>query len=164
VSQAYNAKRAMAAFTHITDPVRSEYLAQGANYEAMVRNFERDAVDLVAKNPDVKFDIYFPPYSILQWVAMRDASPAALKVAYDFTAYASRRLAQFPNVTLYDFRAASEITHDLNNYADVVHHSPVIDLKLLSMLAEGKYAVDRAAPEASLDRLKAQVEAYRVER
>jgi hypothetical protein len=164
VSQAYNAKRAMAAFTHITDPVRSEYLAQGANYEAMVRNFERDAVDLVAKNPDVKFDIYFPPYSILQWVAMRDASPAALKVAYDFTAYASRRLAQCPNVTLYDFRAASEITHDLNNYADVVHHSPVIDLKLLSMLAEGKYAVDRAAPEASLDRLKAQVEAYRVER
>jgi hypothetical protein len=163
VSDAYSARRAIAAFTRITDPVRSKYLADGADYDAMVRNFERDAVGLATKNPDVKFDIYFPPYSILQWVAMRDASPAALKVAYDFTAYASRRLAQFPNVTLYDFREASDITHDLNNYADVVHHSPAVDLKILSMLAEGKYAVDRATPEASLDRLKAQVEAYRVQ-
>jgi hypothetical protein len=72
-------------------------------------------------------------------------------------------LTQFPNVTLHDFRVAREITHDLNNYGDVVHHSPAIDLKVLSLLAEGKYAVDRAAPTASLDRLKAQVEAYRVD-
>jgi len=57
---------------------------------------------------------------------------------------------------------ASEITHDLNNYGDVIHHSPAIDLKVLSLLAEGKYAVDRAAPTAPLDRLKAQVETYRV--
>jgi hypothetical protein len=33
---------------------------------------------------------------------------------------------------------------------------------VLSLLAEGKYAVDRTAPTASLDRLKAQVEAYRI--
>ncbi len=86
----------------------------------------------------MKFDIYFPPYSILQFVAMRDASPATLKIVYDFTAYASQRLAQFPNVRLHDFRAAREITHDLGNYADVIHHSPAIDLKVLSWLAERK--------------------------
>jgi hypothetical protein len=58
---------------------------------------------------------------------------------------------------------AREITHDLGNYGDVIHHSPAIDLKVLSLLAEGKYAVDRAAPTASLEALKAQVEAYRVD-
>jgi hypothetical protein len=158
----YNARKAMAAFTRIADPVRSAYLAEGYDYDAMVRVFEQDAVSLIEKNPDVKFDIYFAPYSILQFVAMRDASPATLKAVYDFSAYALPRLTQFPNVTLHDFRVASEITHDLNNYGDVIHHSPAIDLKVLSLLAEGKYAVDRAAPTASLDRLKAQVEAYRV--
>jgi hypothetical protein len=162
VSKAYNAKKAIAAFTRITDPVRSSYLAVGYDYDTMVRAFERDAIDLIAKHPDAKFEIYFPPYSILHLVAMRDASPATLKIAYAFSAYASRRLLQFPNVRLYDFREANEITHNLNNYGDVIHHSPDIDLKVLSMLAEGKYAVDRAAPTASLDRLKAQVEAYRV--
>jgi hypothetical protein len=163
VSKSYNAKKAMAAFTYITDPVRSKYLAEGADYAVMVRNFERDAADLIAKNPDVKFDIYFPPYSILQFVAMRDASPATLKIFYDFTAFVSQRLAPFPNVALHDFRAVQDITHDLSNYGDVIHHSPEIDLKVLSMLAEGKYLVDGATPTASLDRLKAQVDAYRVE-
>jgi hypothetical protein len=159
----YNAKKAFAAFIRITDPVRSASLAEGYDYDAMIRAFERDAVSLIEKNPDVKFDIYFPPYSILQFVAMREASPATLKAVYDFSAYALPRLMQFPNVTLHDFRVASEITHDLGNYGDVIHHSPAIDLKVLSLLAEGKYAVDRAAPTASLERLKAQVEAYRVD-
>jgi hypothetical protein len=56
------------------------------------------------------------------------------------------------------------VTHDLGNYADVIHHSPAIDLKVLSMIAERKYVVDKSAPLASLERLKAQVDAYRVER
>ena len=160
----YNAKKALAAFTRIMDPVRSGYLAESYYYDVMVSVFEHDAIGLIEKNPDVKFDIYFSPYSILQFVAMRDASPATLKAVYDFSAYALPRLTQFPNVTLHDFRVASEITHDLNNYGDVLHHSPAIDLKVLSLLAEGKYAVDRAAPTASLDRLKAQVEAYRIDK
>ena len=163
-SEAYNAKKSMAAFTRATDPVRSAYLAEGYDYNAMVRNFQRDAVDLIAKNPDVKFDIYFPPYSILQFVAMRDASPATLKIVYDFFIHASRRLAQFSNVRLFDFREAREVTHDLGNYGDVIHHSPAIDLRVLSWLAEGRYVVDPMAPTASLERLKAQVETYRVDR
>jgi hypothetical protein len=163
VAQAYNAKKAMAAFRHITGSVRSANLADGADYDMRVRSFERDVIGLIAAYPDVTFEIYFPPYSILQWVAMRDASPQTFEQVYNFTAYVSRRLTAFPNVRLYDFREAKEVTHDLNNYADVTHHSPTIDLKVLSWLAEGKYRVDPSAPTASLDRLKAQVEAYRVE-
>jgi hypothetical protein len=157
----YNAQSAVAAFRRITDPARSSELAQGYDYGAMVRNFERDAVGLIGNNPDVTFDIYFAPYSILQFVAMRDASPAMLKTAYDFTAYAFPRLIQFQNVRLLDFREVREVTHDLNNYGDVIHHSPAIDLKVLSWLAEGKCVVDRTKPLASLERLKAQVEAYK---
>jgi hypothetical protein len=161
VSAAYNAKKALAAFTRITDPVRSVYLAEGYDYDTMIRHFEHDTIDLIARNPDVTFDIYLPPYSILQFVAMRDASPATLKTVYDFSAYALPRLTQFANVRLHDFRAVREITHDLNNYGDVIHHSPAIDLKVLSWLADGRYLVDRAAPAASLERLEAQVAAYR---
>jgi hypothetical protein len=163
VAGAYNARKALAAFRHITDPVRSRYLADGYEYEAMVRAFERDAIGLITNNSDVTFDIYFPPYSILQFVAMRDFSPAALKAVYDFTAYAFPRLLALPNVRLYDFRAVEDVTHDLGNYGDVIHHSPAIDLKVLTWLAQGKYRVDRSAPLASLERLKTQVEAYRLE-
>jgi len=159
----YNAQNAVAAFRRITDPARSGSIAEGYDYHAMVRNFERDAIALIENDPDVTFDIYFAPYSILHFVAMRDASPTTLKIADDFAAYAFPRLLQFPNVRLHDFRDVKDVTHDLGNYGDVIHHSPAIDLKILSWLAEQKYVVDRAKPLASLERLKAQVGAYKFE-
>ena len=158
----YNVQSAVASFRRISGPGRSSAIAEGYNYDAMVRGFERDAVGLIENNPDVTFDIYFAPYSILQFVAMRDASPATLKITWDFTAYAFPRLLQFPNVRLHDFRDVKDVTHDLGNYGDVIHHSPAVDLKILSWLAEQKYVVDRAKPLASLERLKAQVEVYEV--
>src|SRR5436305_366449 len=105
----------------------------------------------------------FPPISIAEIrKAWRDVSPATLKIVYDLSGYIARRLAQFPNASLHDFRGVKEVTHDLNNYADVIHHSPAVDLKVLSWLAAANSLVDRAAPEASLQRLKAQVATYRV--
>ncbi len=160
VAGTYNARAAIAAFRRITDPAHSKYLAQDYDYDAMVRHFERDAISLIEKYPDVSFDIYFTPYSILQFVAMRDASPATLKAVYDFSVYAGRRLMQYSNVRFFDFRAAKEVTHDLNNYSDVIHHSPAVDLNILHWLAAGAWRVTRDAPTAQLERLKAQVEAY----
>ena len=69
---------------------------------------------------------------------------------------------ELPNVRLFDFRSVEDVTHDLNNYSDVIHHSPAVDLKILDWLAQGNYRVDAAAPTAALDRLKTQVEAYRL--
>jgi hypothetical protein len=159
----YNARRAIAAFNYITDPARSKYLKDDTDYDMKVRAFERDAIGLIGANPDVTFDIYLPPYSILQWVALRDTSPETLNSVYAFSALFCRRLMDFPNVRLFDFRAVKGVTHDLNNYSDVIHHSPEIDLKILAWLADGKYRVDTAQPTLYLDQLKAQVEVYRVE-
>jgi hypothetical protein len=163
VGAIYNAGRAMAAFKYVTDPVRSKYLLDDTDYDTKVRVFERDAIGLIRANPDVTFDIYLPPYSVLQWVALRDTSPETLKSVYAFSALFCRRLMDFPNVRLFDFRAVKDVTHDLNYYSDVIHHSPAIDLKILDWLVQGKYRVEAAAPTTALDQLKAQVEAYRIE-
>ncbi|MGL3105403.1 hypothetical protein [Bradyrhizobium sp. BR 1432] len=162
VASGYNAQKTLAAFAYITAPARSRFLGEGYGYDAMVRHFERDAVGLITRHPDVTFDIYFPPYSILQFVAMRDVSPETLEIVTDLTARIAEALTQLPNVRLHDFRAINAVTHDLGNYSDVIHHSPVIDAKVLKWLASGKYRVDPKKPTASLDELKAQVAAYRV--
>lgn len=164
IGATYNEAKALAAFRGMSDPARRKSLSEGFDLDSMIAGFQRDAIGLIAKHPDVQFDIYFAPYSILYLVAMRDASPVSLKTTFDFTAYAFERLARLPNVRLHDFRVAREVTHDLDNYADVAHHSPAVDLKILSWLAEGRYRVDPGAPLASLEQLEAQVEAYRVER
>jgi hypothetical protein len=159
----YNVRRAMADYADAIHPSRLGELA-GYDYEVMVRNFDQDALTLIRKYPDVEFDIYFTPYSILHWAVMRDAAPEALKVIYDFCTHVNEELTRLPNVRLYDFRAMKDVTHDLSNYADVVHHSPIIDRKVLDMLASEQNRVDSTAPTASLEQLKAQVSEYHVER
>jgi hypothetical protein len=163
VGALYKAERTLAAYRYITDPVRSRYLLDDTDYDMKVRVFERDAIGLIRAHPDVAFDIYLPPYSILQWVALRETSPETLKSVYAFSAYFCRRLMEFPNVRLFDFRGLSDVTHDLNNYSDVIHHSPAIDLKVLDWLSQGKYRVEPPAPTAALDQLQTQVEAYRLD-
>jgi hypothetical protein len=158
----YNERHAMAAYRYITDPVRSRYLLDDTDYEMKVRVFERDAISLIRANPDVMFDVYLPPYSILQWVTLRETSPETLQSVFAFSSYFCRRLMEFPNVRLFDFRAVKDVTHDLNNYSDVIHHSPAIDLKVLDWLAQGQYRVEAATPTAALDQLKVQVDAYRI--
>ncbi len=161
LSSFYNSSKLRASyFYHLKHP--SE-ISAGYNYEAMVRNFERDAIGLIEKNPGVQFRIYFPPYSILQFVTMREVAPDTLQQVYKFSAYVIERLLTLPNVTVSDFREAEYLTHDLNNYLDLVHHSPVVDLQVLSNLAAGNYAVSRDAPMASIRRLQSQVEAFRPE-
>jgi hypothetical protein len=162
VARDYNANKTLASFAYITAPSRSRFLSEGYSYDAMIRHFERDAVGLITCHPDVTFDIYFPPYSILQFVAMRDASPETLRIVMDLTAVIAQRLTQLPNVRLHDFRAIKAVTHDLGNYGDVIHHSPLVDAQVLQWLASGEYRVDPNKSLASLDQLKAQVEAYRV--
>ncbi|HET7886833.1 MAG TPA: hypothetical protein VFL62_11450 [Bradyrhizobium sp.] len=163
VGALYNAGRAISAYRYITDPLRSKYLRDDTDYDMKVRVFERDAIPLIRAHPEVTFDIYLPPYSVLQWVALRETSPDTLKSVYAFSALFCRRMMEFPNVRLFDFRGVKDVTHDLNNYSDVIHHSPAIDLKVLAWLAEGKYRVDAVEPTKYLDQLKAQVEAYRLE-
>jgi hypothetical protein len=126
----------------------------------MIRNFDRDFVSLINDHPDIKFYVFLPPYSILQFVTIREVAPDALRTIYEFSAYAFPRLLSLPNVILFDFRDVQDITHNLDNYADLLHFSPSVDQKVLSFLAAGEHAVDRNAPLASIDRLRAQVAAY----
>ena len=161
LSSFYNSSKIRAAYLY--NLKHPSEISAGYNYEAMVRNFERDAIGLIEKNPKVQFRIYFPPYSILQFVAMREIAPDTLQLVYKFSAYVTNRLLSLPNVTVSDFRNAQYLTHDLNNYLDLLHHSPVVDLQVLSNLAAGNYAVSRDAPMASIKRLQSQVEAYRPE-
>jgi hypothetical protein len=56
----------MANFVRITDPSRSAYLGNRYGCDSMVRNLEQGAIDLISSHPEVEFDLYFPPYSILR--------------------------------------------------------------------------------------------------
>jgi hypothetical protein len=154
----YNSTRALASFAQ--SRAMAEKLSSRYDYDTMVQNFERDAFSLIRRHPEVHFTIYFAPYSILYYVTMRDVSPPMLQQTYRLSAHIMTRLATLPNVTMYDFRDAAEITHNLENYADVMHHSPEIDAEIIRRLGKGQNHVDSHDPLASLRRLQQQVADY----
>jgi hypothetical protein len=137
-------------------------VSSGLDFEAMVRNFDCDALRLLEDNPDTPFVVYFPPSSILNWVAMREVAPQALQAVYRFNEYQLQRLSLLPNVTVYDFRDIEEMTHDLNNYRDTIHHSLEVNRRILTSIANGEHRVDRANPSVSVRNLMHQVARYAV--
>jgi hypothetical protein len=157
-SSVFNAAHAKDAFEQsLKSPAQ---VSSGLDYEAMVRNFDRDAMGLLKENPGIPFVIYFPPSSILNWVAMREVAPRALQAVYRFNEYQLQQLSLLPNVTVYDFRDIKEITHGLNNYRDTVHHSLEINTRILASIASGEHRVDPANPVATVESLRHQVERY----
>jgi hypothetical protein len=161
VASSYNAKRSLAAYKYYSIPGNRQRLSAGYSYDALVRNFERDAFQFIQGHSDTNFTIYFAPFSMVQYAAMRDfGTPDMLSTFYRFNAYALQRLAQLPNVTVFDFRDDSEISHNLDNFADAIHHSPAIGVLLLSRIANGENRVEKADPARSIERLKRQIDAY----
>ncbi|MGY4237927.1 hypothetical protein ACVIIW_006874 [Bradyrhizobium sp. USDA 4449] len=154
----YNSRNALASFAHYKEHPKE--ISVGYDYGIMVRNFESDAVALIEANPNTQFRLYFTPYSILHFVAMREFSSATLELTYQLDAYIAQRLTQLPNVVLYDFRTAKTITHNLDNYLDIAHHSPEIDAEVLRRLAAGSDRVLPEDPLRSLEELKRQVSEY----
>ena len=163
VPSAYNAAKCLAAYKYYAQPGNGQRFGAGYDYDVMVNNFERDAVGLIQQRPDIQFIIYFPPYSMVQYAAMRDlAPPDMLPTFFRFSSYALERLSRFPNVALFDFRDAAEISHDLDRFADAIHHSPTTGLLLLSRIAKGNNRVDPSNSTRSVEHLKAQVDAYKL--
>jgi len=161
VASSYNAKRSLAAYKYYSIPGNRQRLSAGYSYDALVRNFERDAFQFIQGHSDTNFTIYFAPFSMVQYAAMRDfGTPDMLSTFYRFNAYALQRLAQLPNVTVFDFRDDGEISHNLDNFADAIHHSPAIGVLLLSRIANGENRVEKADPARSIERLKRQIDAY----
>ena len=160
LSTIFNSQAALDAYNGYRDPTTRAELAKGYDYDAIVRNFERDALSLIENNPEAEFIIYFPPYSILQFVALRDFAPNVLHTIYRFNVYALTRLSMMSNVTLFDFRDVEPITHNLDNYMDTVHHSPAIDIRVMEEIRDGLHRVDRNAPTRSIELLQRQVDNY----
>ena len=88
----------------------------------------RENLDVVCAwiegHPGVRFNIWFPPYSILYWDKMtREGTADAILTAVE---YAAGRLLEYDNVSVHCFLGATEYITNLDNYTDHVHCSGAV--------------------------------------
>jgi hypothetical protein len=129
--------------------------------QARQRSLRANLLGLIRTHSGVRFDLFFPPYSILTYLADFRTGERVFDERQRFKAFVVEITAARPNVRVFDFQGASEITHDTRNYKDLDHYTLHINRWILDALASGRYQVDPAGYAAELARQAAQVQAYR---
>ena len=122
--------------------------------EQLQANFTRHFLSRIQRNPELRFEIFFPPYSLLTWAHLRDIG--WLDNALQFKQFMIAQLLAQPNVVLHDFQTQQAITADLQNYLDETHFSPVISLQLLQAMKAGSARLTPATVPTQLAELKRQ--------
>lgn len=122
----------------------------------MRANFEANIATVIAAHPETEFNLLFPPYSILVWVDY--AQRNQLDVTLDFKHYVTTRLANYPNVRLYDFQWDAAITHDLDRYKDIYHYDPAVNRMMMQEICteSPRYRLTEKTLPQFIERLRTQ--------
>ncbi|WP_432820897.1 hypothetical protein [Trichloromonas sp.] len=123
--------------------------------KVLKESFDANFLDHFRANPEVRFDLFFPPYSVLVWLDCREKG--LLDDFLLFKQYVVSAVANLDNVQVFDFQAEEKIIADLGNYKDVSHYSPAINELMTRAIAENEYRVDPRSIEAINDRLRALI-------
>lgn len=118
-------------------------------------NIQKNIIETAENNPKVTFYLFFPPYSICFWGAQYRTGQE--EIEYEIQKIAMEEILQVPNIKLYSFMNAFDITCDLENYMDALHYSEWVNQQMLEWMCKGDYLITK---ENYVDYLKEIREFY----
>lgn len=104
----------------------------------ILNNIQENVTNLCAQYPEVQFYYFFPPYSIAWWqLLMEDGT---IEKQLEAERIVIEELLKHPNINLYSFNLFTDITCNLDNYADEMHYGEWINSEILKWIKneEGK--------------------------
>lgn len=124
--------------------------------DKMQANFVGNVLSIIDAFPHVEFDIFSPPYSILQFKYYEWQNPDLLDRFLAFRALMIRELLHRRNVHLFSFDDVPTITHDLDNYKDMAHYRVEVNEHMIDSIAIGRHRVTVEDSLGSIFRLREQ--------
>ena len=112
-----------------------EETAADAYIPSVSANLDVNICPYIEENPDTKFVIFFPPYSILYWNDVLKENH--LQATIEEYRYLAERLNAYENVEVYFFPDREDIILDLNHYADYSHYHPDYNRFMTECFADG---------------------------
>jgi len=128
---------------------------------AVHRSVRLNLLGLVRAHPEIRFDLFFPPYSALSYLADLRTWEHAFEERQAYKAFVVEQAASLSNARAFDFQAIGRITHDFRHYKDLEHYDLEISDALLAFIAAGRYRVTPQSHPAVLADQARQVEDYR---
>lgn len=131
---------------------------QTLKFNYLKKNFEMNFLSILKNNPNIKFKIFFPPYSILTYKLFEEK-----KVLFDtlkFKQYLYEILLLLENVELYDFQREETITHNLKNYKDLGHYHQEINTWILKRINNRNHLVEKEYSNEYLNTFSQDIQNY----
>lgn len=100
--------------------------------------FEAYIVPYIKKYPDVKFNLFFPPYSRLRFALLQQGYRSVFDLYCQYIEYVVSEMDEFDNVHVFGFET-EDFLDDLDHYSDVMHYDPGINSRILHWMARGDH-------------------------
>lgn len=134
---------------HYEVPEKNDaYFPEDMFIEKLEQNLQENILPVITGHPDIKFTLFFPPYSILYWYEYIQNNQMDA-VMYEY-AYFMEKLLVYDNVELFFFPAEEEIVTNLDLYADTGHYKQEINRYMTDCFMDG---TDRITKENYKEKL-----------
>ena len=99
-------------------------------------NVYSNLLPFIEAHPDTEFIVFFPPYSLVQWVDFYQQGTMIYHLEQKEAVI--RILLGYDNVKIYDFQAELDWVTELDNYIDAWHYGPWINDAIVERVAAGE--------------------------
>ena len=140
---------------------RNNFISHEKNKQTffyLKNSFDTNFLTTIKNNSQIKFKIFFPPYSILTFKTFEERKQ--INDVLEFKRYIYNNLLVLNNVEIYDFQSEKNITHNLGNYKDLSHYHQKINTLMIEQIKEKNYLVTKDNIDEHLENLRKQINDY----
>lgn len=121
----------------LEEPAKAPRILTDEEADTVRENIRQNVIKLTDEHPETTFYIFFPPYSICYWDALKNSGEVDWRI--DAEAAAIEELLGHQNIKLYSFCDNFELVCNLDNYKDRAHYGEWINSRILEWLHNGEY-------------------------
>ncbi|TVY05641.1 hypothetical protein [Paenibacillus cremeus] len=144
----------------LEDKKNKKELLESFSFNRLKSSIDNNILPIVKNNPATHFYFYYPPYSILMNERFYELDPVIVDNIIKSREYFYSELNKYQNAKLFDFTTDKEITFNLNNYKDTMHHSPEINKYILKSLHDDRYLVTDNKLQLFLQEYRTQIKGF----
>lgn len=136
VYKTFGKETVLSSFTPLEER-GEEVLLSEEDVSMITENIEKNFLSTAAKNEDVTFYLFLPPYSVCYWDAL--VRTKQLNAQLQAEELAVSLLLAADNVHIFAFDTRMDITCNLDNYTDTLHYGEWINSEILQCMYTGEY-------------------------
>lgn len=120
-----------------------DYSEGGGNVTRAIAYVEDNLLTLVARHPETRFILVFPPYSRAKFAIWHQQQPGTAEAHEAVIRHVAARAAALPNLEILGFED-QDFLDDIAHYKDLDHFGPAINRMMTATIHEGRQRITTA--------------------